>query len=198
VAQLFLTKYPGRVRTLLLTNCDVETDSPPAALLPVIDLARAGIYPDLWLEPWLKHKDVARSPTGLGGMCFSNPAHPTDAALEQYLAPLVESAERKALVNQYTLGLEHNPLAGIESKLRQSTVPVRVVWGMSDSLFSSHSPDYLARVFPRFTGIRRIREAKLFFPEEYPDIIASEARLLWDKDGAFRSETSRFRNGGVA
>jgi hypothetical protein len=23
--------------------------------------------------------------------------------------------------------------------------------------------------------------AKLFFPEEYPDIIAAEARLLWDR-----------------
>jgi len=43
VAQLFVTKYPQRVRTLLLTNCDVETDSPPPALLPVIDWARSGI-----------------------------------------------------------------------------------------------------------------------------------------------------------
>jgi hypothetical protein len=45
----------------------VETDSPPAALLPVINLARAGIYPDLWLEPWLQDKDLARSAMGLGG-----------------------------------------------------------------------------------------------------------------------------------
>ena len=29
VAQLFVTKYPERVRTLLLTNCDAEIDSPP-------------------------------------------------------------------------------------------------------------------------------------------------------------------------
>jgi haloalkane dehalogenase len=94
VAQLFVTRYPQRVRSLLLTNCDVEVDSPPAALLPVFDMARAGVYPDLWLEPWLNHKDVARSPTGLGGMCYSNPAHPTDAALEQYLAPLVASSDR--------------------------------------------------------------------------------------------------------
>src|SRR5882757_11012152 len=35
VAQLFVTRYPQRVRTLLLTNCDVEPDCPPPALLPV-------------------------------------------------------------------------------------------------------------------------------------------------------------------
>jgi pimeloyl-ACP methyl ester carboxylesterase len=183
VAQLFMTEHPDRVRSLLLTNCDVGNDSPPAALLPVIDLARAGIYPDLWLEPWLTHKDVARSATGLGGLCYSNSAHPTDAALEQYLAPLVESAGRKALVNQYALGLEHNPLEGVEARLRQCAVPVRVVWGMSDTIFSTRSPDYLAGILPQFRGIRRIREAKLFFPEEYPDIIAAEARMLWKHDG---------------
>jgi haloalkane dehalogenase len=183
VAQLLVAKHPERVRSLLLTNCDVETDSPPAALLPVIDLARAGIYPDLWLEPWLRHKDVARSPTGLGGMCYSNPAHPSDVALEQYLAPIVASPERKALVNQYTLGLTPNPLQGIEPVLRQCTVPTRIIWGMSDTIFSPRSPDYLAGILRQVTGIRRIRGAKLFFPEEYPDIIADEARLLWDRPG---------------
>jgi haloalkane dehalogenase len=183
VAQLFVTKYPLRVRTLLLTNCDVETDSPPPAVLPIIEAARAGLYPDLWLEPWLRHKDVARSPTGLGGICYTDPAHPTDAALDQYLRPLLASAERKALVNRYTLGLTPNPLQGIESLLRQCTVPTGMVWGMGDTIFSPQNPHYLAGILPRFAGIRRIDKAKLFFPEEYPDIIAEEARLLWERGG---------------
>jgi haloalkane dehalogenase len=178
VAQLFLIAHPERVRTLLLTNCDVETDSPPQAVLPIIEAARAGIYPDLFLEPWLRHKDVARSANGLGGMCYSKPMYPTDTALEQYLGPLVASAARKALVNRYTLGLTPNPLAGISSQLRKCSVPTRMVWGMSDSIFSSKSPDYLANVLPRVTGVRRLREAKLFFPEEYPDVIAEEAQRL--------------------
>jgi haloalkane dehalogenase len=184
VAQLFVTKNPNRVRTLLLTNCDVETDSPPPALLPVIGLARAGIYPDLWLSPWLQHKEVARSATGLGGMCYSDPAHPTDAALDQYLAPLVATAERKALVNRYALGLTPNPLQGIAPLLRQCKVPTRIVWGMSDTIFSARNPEYLAGILPRFTGIRRIHKAKLFFPEEYPDVIAGEAGLLWKEAAA--------------
>ena len=192
VAQLFVTKYPLRVRTLPLTNCDVETDSPPSAMLPIIEAARAGLYPDLWLEPWLRHKDVARSPTGLGGLCYSDAAHPTDAALDQYLRPLLASAERKALVNRYTLGLTPNPLQGIEPLLRQCTVPTRMVWGMGDTIFSPRNPDYLAGVLPRFTGIRRIDRAKLFFPEEYPDILAEEARLLWEGGG--RSSFLRFKS----
>jgi pimeloyl-ACP methyl ester carboxylesterase len=116
-------------------------------------------------------------------MCYSDPAHPSDAALDQYLAPLVASRERKALVNRYALGLTPNPLAAIEELLRVCEVPTRIVWGMSDTIFSSRSPDYLAEVLPRLTGIRRIPEARLFFPEEYPDVIADEARQLWASGG---------------
>ena len=181
IAQVFLSRYPERVRTLLLTNCDVEIQSPPAALLPVIKWAHAGLYPELYLEPWLEDKSVARSRTaaGLGGMCYTDPAHPTDAAIEQYLRPLVVSAERKALVNRYLIALETNPLEGLERVLRASKVPTRIVWGMADTIFSKDNPDYLAQLFPRVTGIRRIPEAKLFFPEEYPGVIAEEARALW-------------------
>ena len=179
IAQLFLVAHPERVRSLLLTNCDVEPDSPPAAVLPIIDLARKGTYPDIYLEPWLRHKDVARSANGLGGMCFSNSAHPTDAALEQYLRPLVSSQARKDLVNRYTLGLTPNPLEGITARLRECATPTRIVWGMSDTIFSAKSPDYLAQTLPHVTGIRRIPEAKLFFPEEYPEVIVEEARALW-------------------
>ena len=183
IAQLFLSRYPERVRTLLLTNCDVEIQSPPAALLPVIKWAHAGLYPELYLEPWLEDKSVARSRTaaGLGGMCYTDPAHPTDAAIEQYLRPLVASAERKALVNRYLIALETNPLEGLEPVLGVSKVPTRIVWGMADTIFSKDNPDYLAQILPRVTGIRRIPEGKLFFPEEYPGVIAEEARMLWSE-----------------
>jgi len=179
VAQIFVTRYPARVRSLLLTNCDVEDDSPPPALLPVIDLARAGTYPDDWLVPWLADKAKARSAEGLGGLCFSRPGQPTDTALEEYLGPLVSSPARKALTNAYTLGLTPNPLAGITERLRACKVPARIVWGMSDGIFAKTSPDYLDRTLPGSRGVRRIAEAKLFFPEEYPDVIAEEARGLW-------------------
>jgi pimeloyl-ACP methyl ester carboxylesterase len=183
VAQLFLVRHPQRVRTLLLTNCDVENDSPPAAVLPIIEWARAGLYPELYLEPWLGHKDEARAATGLGGMCYSDPAHPTDAALEQYLRPLVSSSERKDLVNRYALGLAPNPLQGLAPLLSKCTVPTRIVWGMQDQIFSQRSPEYLQSILPRVTGITRLPHARLFFPEEYPGTIAEEARRLWTEAG---------------
>src|SRR6202041_1928562 len=179
IAQLFVTRYPGRARSLLLTNCDTEPDSPPPAVLPVVALARAGRFADEWLVPWLADKALARSEKGLGGQCYANRTQPTDEAIETYLGPLVGSPRRKALTNAYAVALAPNPLAGIEPALKQCQIPTRIVWGMADKIFSQASPDYLNRTLSRSRGVRRLEGAKLFFPEEMPDVIVEEATRLW-------------------
>jgi haloalkane dehalogenase len=81
-------------------------------------------------------------------------------------------------VNRYALGLTPNPLQGIATQLRKCAVPTRIFWGMGDRIFSGKSPDYLAGILARVIGVRRLLEAKLFFPEEYPDVITEEAQQL--------------------
>jgi haloalkane dehalogenase len=179
IAQLFVTRYPERARSLLLTNCDTEPDSPPPAVLPVIELARAGKFADENLVPWLADKELARSKNGLGGQCYANPTHPTDEAIETYLGPLVSSPQRKALTNAYASALDPNPLAGIESALKRGHVPTRILWGTADRIFSQASPDYLDHTVGNSLGVRRVAAAKLFFPEEIPELIVEEANWLW-------------------
>lgn len=179
VAQLLVTRHRDRVRTLLLTNCDTQNDSPPPALLPVIEMSRAGRWVDEWLAPWLADKRLARSSEGIGGMCYSDPAHPTDEAIDYYFMPLLSSARRKAEAHAYAIALERNPLEGIEAALRHCTVPTRIVWGTGDTIFSPASPDHLDQSFGRSRGVRKLAGRKLFFPEEVPDVIAEEARRLW-------------------
>lgn len=180
IAQIFLARYPHRVRTLLLTNCDVNEDSPPPALLPVIAASRAGTFVDDVLVPQLRDKRRARLATGLGGCCYTNPLHLTDDAIDCYLEPLTRSPLRKDQLHRYCMALEPNPLPAIEPALRQSKVAVRIVWGTGDTIFDAASPDWLDRVFPQSRGVRRIAGANLFFPEEMPAIIAEEALGLWN------------------
>ena len=179
VAQLLVARHPDRVRTLLLTNCDTEIDSPPPALLPVIELAKAGRWVDEWLVPWVNDKTLARSSQGLGGMTFTHPVNPSNDAVDYYLGPLISSPARKALAHAYAIALERNALAGIAPALGSSRVPVRIVWGTGDTIFSAESPAYLDRTFGNSRGVRLVEGAKLFFPEEFPDVIADEARRLW-------------------
>lgn len=179
VAQLFVAKYPERVRTLLLTNCDVHEDSPPPALLPVIAAARAGTFADEVLAPQLEDRAKTMLPTGLAECCYTWPAKVTDETLACYLEPLVSTPLRKAQLHSYCIALERNPLVAIEPELRRCQVPMRVVWGTGDTIFDPAGPDWLDRTFPRSRGVRRIDGANLFFQEEMPDIIAEEARMLW-------------------
>ena len=179
-AQLFLARHPERVRSILLTNCDTEPDSPPTAVLPVIELARAGKFADAWLDPWVADKDLARSPKGLGGIAYTYPDQIRDETIDYYLRPLVSTPERKALTNAYAAGLAPNPLAGIEAALKRCRVPARIVWGTGDDIFSQASPDYLDRIFTYSRGIARVPGAKLFFPEEFPELVADEALRLWN------------------
>jgi pimeloyl-ACP methyl ester carboxylesterase len=176
VAQLFAVRYPQRLRSLLLTNCDVEPDSPPPKVMPAIEMARAGILADATAQ-WLI--DKARARATFGAAVFRDPAGFSDETIEYYVAPLVSSPLRRMQYHAFHVALAPNPLAGIEAALKRCKVPVRIVWGASDDIFSQADADYLDRVFPRSRGIRRVPGAKLFFPEEFPEIIAAEARELW-------------------
>lgn len=176
VAQLFMVRYPGRVRTALLSNCDVETDSPPPKVLPIIELARAGTLAD-GIAKWRADKALARAE--FGAAVFQRPGEVTDETLEYYFAPIVSSPAHRDSFHAYHVAFQPNPLAGIEAQLKRCRVPTRIVWGSSDDIFSQASPEYLDRTLGESRGVRRLPGAKLFFQEEYPEVIAEEARELW-------------------
>jgi haloalkane dehalogenase len=175
VAQLLAARHRDRVRTLLLSNCDVEIDSPPQAALQLIVDARAGIWADRYAAAWVADHKKARAADALGGMCYVDPARLSDETIDTYLSPLVSSPERKAQLNAYAVGLDPNPLKGIP----YNDMPVRVVWGMADTIFRPADADFLDHAYPKSRGVRRVPTGKLFWPEEFPDIIAEEARALW-------------------
>lgn len=176
VAQLLHARHPGRVRSLLLSNCDSAIECPPPALSPVIELARQGRFVPEWLAPWLADKALARSATGLGGQTYTFPERLSDAAIDTYLAPLVAEPAR---THGYALALAANSLAGNESVQRASRIPVRIVWGTGDDIFSRRGAQHLHASFGGSRGIRWVEGARLFFPEEYPDLVAAEVRALW-------------------
>jgi len=180
VAQLFAVRYPKRVRTILFTTCDVHENNPPAVLRPVINLARNGLIEQYILRPALANHDLARSPQGIGG-AYTDPANLTDECIETYLAPLVATPVRIAQFNAYTVALEPNVLTKIEPQLKRLAAPARIVWsGAASPGFPVEGAHWLDRTLPHSRGVRIVPGAKLFFPEEMPDLIAEEAIRLWN------------------
>lgn len=179
IAQLFVAQHPTRVRTMLLTNCDVHENSPPAQMANSIKAARDGLY-DQKMARHLEDRVYARSPKGIGGSAYVDPANFTDEAIEVYFSPLVSSPLRRAQLNRHLAAYDPNPLLAIESALRRCTAPTRMVWGTADQLFPVVWAEWLDRTLPESRGVRLVEGGKLFWPEERPDLLAEEARALWD------------------
>jgi pimeloyl-ACP methyl ester carboxylesterase len=180
LAQIFLTKYPKRVRTLLLTNCDVDENSPPPQFAPLVTLAEKGAVADTILLPMLNNKNVARS--AKTGPPYTYPERLSDEMIEMYYRPLVKTQLRKAQLDQFTIALGKpgkNVLIPIREDLRQWKGPARMVWGLKDALFGVEWAEWLDKTLPGSRGIRRLEQANLLFPEEMPDVIAEEAKGLW-------------------
>ena len=178
IAQLFVVRHPERVRTMLLTNCDVHENSPPAQMRNSLALARAGQY-DRKMARHLEDRAYARSPQGIGGSAYVDPSVLSDASLEYYFRPLVASPRRRAQLNRHLAAFEPNPLLAIEPLLRRCMVPTRMVWGTADVLFPVKWAEWLDRTLPRSRGVRLVDGGKLFWPEERPDVLSGEARALW-------------------
>lgn len=178
IAQLFVVQHPARVRTMLLTNGDVHENSPPAQMRNSIERARAGTY-DQKMQDHLDDRAYARSPKGIGGSAYMDPPNFTDEAIEYYFKPLVMSPLRRMQLNRHLAAFEPNPLLAIESSLRQSKTPTRMVWGTADPLFPVVWAEWLDRTLPESQGVRLVEGGKLFWSEEKPDLIAEEARALW-------------------
>ncbi|MES2393641.1 MAG: alpha/beta hydrolase [Acidobacteriota bacterium] len=179
VAQLFLARHPHRVRSLLLTNCDVDKNNPPPNFLPAVVLARKHIFAERFIMPQLADKNFARSPRGIGGQAFTWPQHLADETIEIYLRPLVETPLRKTQLDAYTVSMALNELDGVRDNLRAWKGPARILWAMKDTFFPVSTADWLSQTLPGSRGVRRIEQANLFFPEEMPDLIAEEAHRLW-------------------
>jgi len=178
IAQLFAVQHPARVRTMLLTNCDVHENSPPPQMAGSIAKARAGVY-DQKIALHLEDRVYARSSSGIGGAAYVDPASFSDDVLEYYFEPLVASPERRSQLNRYLAAFEPNPLPAIEPALRRSAIPTRMVWGTADPLFPVLWAEWLDRTLPKSRGVRLVEGGRLFWPEERPDVLADEARALW-------------------
>lgn len=179
VAQLLIAQHPDRVRSVLLSNCDVDTNNPPHNFLPAVALAKRGLFAERYLAPQLANKQFARSAQGIGGQ-FTHPEALSDDTIDFYFEPILSSERRKAQLDQYTVALGDNVLSSVSHDLNRWKNPARMLWAMQDTFFGVEWADWLDRTLPGSRGVRRIKEANLFFPEEMPDLIAQEARTLWE------------------
>jgi pimeloyl-ACP methyl ester carboxylesterase len=178
IAQIFAARYPDRVRSLTLTNCDTHDNWPPEAFTPFLTMAAAGGLRGT-LEAMLSDKNVYRSPQALGP-AYEHPERVTDDTIEQYLRPLVRTAQRTRDLQRFLAAFDNAHTLAIEARLKTLTAPTLVVWGTDDIYFDVKWSHWLADTIP---GIRRrveFKDARIFFPEERWAEFNQELRAHWE------------------
>ena len=133
IAQVFAARWPDRVRSLCLTNCDVYTNSPPPSFQPTIDAFRAGRTAQI-CRRLLSDVRFARSGVAFG-LAFERPDALLPETLAVYLGPIVSSAERVAAFERFVLSLAPEHTVGIVGALRRLEVPTLIAWGTDDRTF---------------------------------------------------------------
>jgi pimeloyl-ACP methyl ester carboxylesterase len=187
IAQIFATTYPDRLRSLVLTNCDVHDGWPPPQVLPIIERARNGTLAAIF-RPLHDHPERARERYLKGEPAplfrsYADPSILTDELIRLYLQPLLSSAQRIDAFQRYWLAFDNAQTTAIHAKLKSLDVPTLIVWGLADIFFDSKWAHWLKDTIPGAVRVIEVPDGRLFFPEDRPDALAGPMLEFWRGQG---------------
>src|SRR5262252_1335560 len=136
IAQIFAARYPHRLRSLVLTNCDVHDGWPPPQVKPLMERSRNGTIAQVF-QPTLDRPDLARERYARGESVplfrsYFDTSILTDELIRLYLQPLLSSPARIDAFQRYWLGFDNMHTVAIHDALKTLHVPTLIAWGLKD------------------------------------------------------------------
>src|ERR1700688_3614289 len=125
-SQIFAAHFPARVRTLTLTNCEVQDLWPNATLKAVFEMltseAAAATFRMMLENPMLARQSFAQA--------YEDPARIPDEAFRVYLEPILASEDKSRNARRF-VDVAHDVAQLVEaaSNLKQLRAPTQVIWG---------------------------------------------------------------------
>ena len=175
ISQVFAARYPSRLRSLTLTNCEVHDLWPNAMLKQAFDqFADPSII--IGMKAMLDAPALARQAFA---SVYENAERIPDEAFKTYFEPLLSSEDRSNSMRRFLNLGNLKVLTSIAPQLRELKVPTLIVWGEADTAFDLKSPEWLK---DNIGGVRRlimVPRAKLFFPEEHPKLMSVLLQEFW-------------------
>jgi len=181
IAQIFAARHPHRIRSLTLTNCDVHTNWPPPAFTAVRTAVAEGKLARM-LGAMLTDLSFARSSFAIA---YERSDVLTAEAVREYIGPLAATAESVALLERwFASGEDSRQTVEIEPLLRELRAPTQILWGTADPFFDLEWAYWLKQTIPGARRVIELEGAKLFHPEERPEVTANALRELWTAPNA--------------
>ena len=176
IAQMFAVRYKHMLRTLTLTNCDVNENFPPDAFKDTIELARRGELAPV-IAVIATNMDAARSEAGLG-LGYQWPERISEDVVRAFLGRFADPEAARELERRIGSVAEVGLMA-IEEELKAFDVPTLVVWGTGDHFFDVEWAYWLRDNVPGVTEVVEIPEGKLFFVDERADELIPHLARHW-------------------
>ncbi len=180
VSQVFAASFPDRVRTLSLTDCEVNDLWPTPTIEPLFAALSAGLAGEM-MKSMASDVAVARAQLA---QVYENLDWMTPEIAQIYFGPLVATKERAELLRGFGAALKNrDQMVALAPRLRESKIPAQVIWGEADTAFDTAGS--LKWLRDNLGGMRRIvtvPRAKLFFPEEHPRLLSTMLREFWENN----------------
>ena len=162
VAQVFAARYPGRIRTLTLTNCDCQDNFPPELFAPFIAMAEAGELGPV-VAAMAGDFELARSEAGFGqGYAAANQL--SDELLTSYTGPF--AADGGKGLERVLVAPKAEELVAVAPLLADLKVPVQLAWGTADIFFPPSWVERMRELLPATERVTLVPDAMLFWPDE--------------------------------
>jgi pimeloyl-ACP methyl ester carboxylesterase len=176
IAQIFAARYPHRLRSLALTNCDTEGNFPPPGFAPIIEIARQGQLAESMVATFNAPGTWATSPLAFA---FEDPAAVPQDAWRAFFAPIAATIDRARAFERSIAAIDAADLSAVSGALRTLEVPTLLVWGTADEAFGLKWAYQLRDMIPGARDVIEVDGAKTFFPFERPDDLAEHLRNFW-------------------
>jgi len=176
VAQVFAARFPQRIRTLTLTNCDVHDNFPPEPFKPFVALAETGEFGPM-VAAMAGDLSLARSEVGFA-QGYAHPEDLPDELLVSYLGPFV--ADQGEGLERFLTASTAAELIAVEPLLAGFHAPAQVAWGTADPFFEPAWAERLREMIPGVERVTLVPDAMLFWPDERAADLVPLLRDFWE------------------
>lgn len=175
LVQIFAANHPHRLRTLTLTNCDVQDQIPPEAFQPAFDAAAQGE-----LAPALAEvaSDLSRARDTPLRDSYERIDDVPDETIREFLGGFAD-LDRAREIERIVLSLRPADLMAVEPRLAKLEVPTLIVWGTGDLFFDLKWAHWLRDTIPGAQAVVEVPGARLFYPDERPEELIPHIREHW-------------------
>ena len=166
ISQVVAARYPERIGTLVLTNCDAFEEFPPGIFKALVRAAKIPGALKAGLQP-LRTAAARRSPLGYGLLSHRNIDHLATA----WVRPPLRDCRIFEDLRRFTASIDPAQTREAARTLSSTDMPVLLAWGTDDKLFAMELAERLRDTIPG-ARLERIEGARTLPMIDQPDRLA--------------------------